>query len=616
MTRRQKSRAFGPGTKAAILACLTAAATASLHAQGGPDDEKAMVASLPPALRSTVDQLGSLNEFKADDWRYHIGDLPHGESPTLDDSSWQVVQPKSEAPKEAVWYRRVITIPKSFNGYDTAGMRVTFRFNTGLKVETESRAAQDTPVPEIIYLDGRRVALGGDLEPVSLTDDAKPGQRILVAVKLLPTSEPKIFRRVELHFEYAKNRPNPSDVRAELLSATLLIPTLSKDQPADQATVAKAAAAIDFKALATAGPSGQKKFDNSLITAQQDLETLKPMLQQATFHLTGNSHIDAAWLWPWTETVDVVYRTFGSAAQLINEYPQYTYTQSAAQYNEWMADKYPELNDQIKKDINAGRWEVVGGMWVEPDLNLPDGESLVRSILIGKRYYEKEYGVDVHVGWNPDSFGYNWQLPQIYKKSGIDTFVTQKMAWNDTNQLPFKLFWWESPDGSKVLTYFPHGYGNTDLEPVRLSMDFATARKQAPACPPCWTSTAPATTEAAPPAPSSIRACTGLRATSPPPSSSSAWPRPTSTKCAPWSLPNRNLELRFARAGLYLSARRGCEPDRHSHLERRALPRVPPRRLHHPGPPQAQHAHQRRRGPQRREVRLARLARRQHLSQR
>jgi alpha-mannosidase len=175
-----------------------------------------------------------------------------------------------------------------------------------------------------------------------------------------------------------------------------------------------------------------------------------------------------------------VHRTFGTAAQLLNEYPRYTYTQSAAQYNEWMAEKYPDLNDQIKKDIIAGRWEVVGGMWVEPDLNLPDGESLVRSILIGKRYFQKEYGVDVHIGWNPDSFGYNWQLPQIYKKSGIDTFVTQKMEWNDTNQLPFKLFWWESPDGSKVLTYFPHGYGNRSLDPVRLSIDLATARKQAP----------------------------------------------------------------------------------------------------------------------------------------
>ena len=204
------------------------------------------------------------------------------------------------------------------------------------------------------------------------------------------------------------------------------------------------------------------------------------MLQEGTFHLTGNSHIDAAWLWPWTESVDVVKRTFSTALQLMNEYPDYTYTQSAAIYNYWMATKYPAINDEIKKRIKEGRWEVVGGMWVEPDLNLPDGESEARSILLGKRFYQKEYGVDVRIGWNPDSFGYNWQTPQIYKKTGIDYFVTQKMTWNDTNQLPFKLFWWESPDGSKVLTYFPHDYANNNLNPVRLSADLATARERSP----------------------------------------------------------------------------------------------------------------------------------------
>jgi alpha-mannosidase len=111
---------------------------------------------------------------------------------------------------------------------------------------------------------------------------------------------------------------------------------------------------------------------------------------------------------------------------------------------------------------------------------MPDGESLVRQILVGKRWYKQAYGVDVRIGWNPDSFGYTWQLPQIYKKSGIDYFVTQKMTWNDTNKLPFKLFWWESPDGSKVLAYFPHDYVNLNLSPVRLSEDLATARTQSP----------------------------------------------------------------------------------------------------------------------------------------
>ena len=235
--------------------------------------------------------------------------------------------------------------------------------------------------------------------------------------------------------------------------------------------------------LAALDAHDQVKFDASLRAAQTKLEALKPLLQQVTFHLTGNSHIDAAWLWPWTETVDVVKRTYGTALQLMYEYPDYTFTQSAAAYNEWLAQKYPDINAGITQRIKEGRWEIVGGMWVEPDLNMPDGESLVRQILVGKRWYKQAYGVDVRIGWNPDSFGYTWQLPQIYKKSGIDYFVTQKMAWNDTNQMPFKFFWWESPDGSKVLSYFPHDYANDNLNLVRLSRDYVIAQKQATGLP-------------------------------------------------------------------------------------------------------------------------------------
>jgi len=118
-------------------------------------------------------------------------------------------------------------------------------------------------------------------------------------------------------------------------------------------------------------------------------------------------------------------------------------------------------------------------MWVEPDLNMPDGESLVRQLLVGKRYFKQKLGVDVRIGWNPDSFGYNWQLPQIYKKSGMNYFVTQKMSWNETNKLPLKLFWWQSPDGSRVLTYFPSSYEGT-IDPVQIADDFEKARSLNP----------------------------------------------------------------------------------------------------------------------------------------
>lgn len=442
------------------------AAVRSARAQS-PKEVAAIVKALPAASQASILRLGELNTLPAEQWRYHAGDLAHGESTSLDDASWPEVKAPQRATTDAVWYRRLIEVPKNLNGYDLTGTRIWFQLH----------ADANGPMPEIVYFNGRRVALGDDLEPIVLFDRAQPGEKVLVAVKLLHTVDTKRFRGATLKIDFADTRPNPEDLRLELLSAAVLIPSLSHNVAADTATLDRAAAAIDLKALAAAQ---QVPFDASLRTAQAQLEALKPVLQRATLHLTGNSHIDAAWLWPWTETVDVVKRTFSTALQLMNEYPDYTYTQSAAQYNEWIADKYPAMNDEIKQRIKEGRWEVVGGMWVEPDLNLPDGESQVRSILLGKRFFQQQYGVDVRIGWNPDSFGYNWQMPQIYKRSGIDYFVTQKMAWNDTNQLPFKLFWWQSPDGSKVLNYFPHDYANDNLNPVRLASDFAAARKRAP----------------------------------------------------------------------------------------------------------------------------------------
>ncbi|HVW78766.1 MAG TPA: glycoside hydrolase family 38 C-terminal domain-containing protein [Alloacidobacterium sp.] len=457
---------LGRGVALSTICAAALCFSSAVHAQDAREVAQ-ITKSMPSGAQEVVQRLGELDHLPAGEWRFHAGDVPHGESVSLDDSSWQTVKPGFESSGEAAWFRRWVEVPKTLHGYDLTDTRIWFRFS----------AEANGPMPQIIYFNGSRVALGDDLEPIVLLDHAKPGQKVLIAVKLLQTVDQKRFHNAQFKIDFSESRPNPDDLRKEFLSAALLVPSLSKNQQSDEATLEKSIESVDLKALDAAD---QTKFDASLKQSQSQLEALKPLLQEGTFHLTGNSHIDAAWLWPWTETVDVVKRTFSTALQLMNEYPDYTYTQSAAQYNEWMATKYPAINDEIKKRIKEGRWEVVGGMWVEPDLNLPDGESQARSILLGKRFYQKEYGVDVRIGWNPDSFGYNWQTPQIYKKTGIDYFVTQKMTWNDTNQLPFKLFWWESPDGSKVLTYFPHDYANNNLNPVRLSADLATARKRSP----------------------------------------------------------------------------------------------------------------------------------------
>ena len=342
-----------------------------------------IAAALPPESRAVIERLTGLRELPDGGWKMHAGDLAHGEAVNLDESGWQPIASGSKAPNDAVWFRQTFQVPETLNGYDLTGTRIWFQFH----------ADANGPMPEILYFNGRRVAMGDDLEPVVLFDQARPGDKVTVAVKLLHTVDAKSFRGATMRIEFAESRPNPEDLRMEFLSAALLVPSLAPGDGAQMATLNGAIAAVNLKALdhAAAGSpitksESQFEFDVSLKAAHTKLEGLLPLMQTATFHLTGNSHIDAAWLWPWTETVDVVKRTFGTALQLMYEYPEYTYTQSAAQYNEWMAQKYPDMNAEIARRIKEGRWEVVGGMWVEPDLNMPDGESLVRQLMVGKRW--------------------------------------------------------------------------------------------------------------------------------------------------------------------------------------------------------------------------------------
>lgn len=445
----------------AILACSAIAVGAMAQTSASSHS------TLSAKSRENLNILESLSSLPAGEWRYHSGDLPHGESTTLDDASWKLVKPEFKAGNDTVWFRRTIIVPKAVHGYDPSGTHISFQF----------LASANGPVPEIIYFNGSRVALGDDLEPITLFDHTKIGDKVVIAVKLLQTTDEKSIRGAVFRMEPSSSRPSPADLREEALTAATMLPVVPGFKPEMITQVDHSISSIDTAALSQ---GNQAAFDASLKRVHTELLQFRPLLQQITIYEDGNSHIDAAWLWPWTETVDVVKRTWGTALQLMNEYPDYKFTQSAAAYNSWIADKYPVMNDEIKRRIKEGRWEIVGGMWVEPDLNMPDGESLVRQLLVGKRFFKKEYGVDVRVGWNPDSFGYTWQLPQIYKKSGVDYFVTQKMHWNDTNQLPLRLFWWESPDGSKVLTYFPTDYVHASVTPSRIAKDYVESVERNP----------------------------------------------------------------------------------------------------------------------------------------
>jgi alpha-mannosidase len=426
-----------------------------------------------PQGHAVVERLSSFASLDSRDWQYHEGPIEHGERPDLDTSTWKTVHLPFTAPKEEVWLRRWVEVPKTLHGYNLTGTRIT------LKVDVGGYGPGRGYLYEMIYYNGKLDTEGTYIGPRTLIEDVKPGDKVLIAVKMPPSMETKHFEGAFIHVNFQANRPDPTALAAELVSAAQLLPALIPDpnqRAAQEKLLDSAAASVSLSALDRDDQAG---FDASLIKAQNALEPLQPLLKKFFIQLTGNAHIDAAWLWTASEGVDQVHTTFANAIEMMHEYPQYSFSQSSAQYYEWMEQKFPALFAEIQKRVKEGRWEPVGGMWVEPDLNMTDGESQVRQLLLGKRYFQKKFNFDVKIGWNVDSFGYNWQLPQIYKKSGIDYFVTQKLRYNDTNQLPLKLFWWQSPDGSRVLSYFPHDIVQ-DTEVTEMAHDVAVANKLNP----------------------------------------------------------------------------------------------------------------------------------------
>ncbi len=194
-----------------------------------------------------------------------------------------------------------------------------------------------------------------------------------------------------------------------------------------------------------------------------------------TAYLVGHAHIDLSWLWRWEETVnDIAVQTFrGTLAQMVR-LPGLTFAQSQPAVYEAIEKAYPALFEEIKARVRDGTWVPVGGMWCEPDLNMPDGEALARQLLYGKRYFLDKFGYDVTVGWNPDAFGHNWQLPQVLSKAGIRSYVFERCA---PEKAPY--FWWEGKDGSRVLGYVPPGWYLVDLKDG-LSGVLADAASQTP----------------------------------------------------------------------------------------------------------------------------------------
>lgn len=391
--------------------------------------------------------------------------------PGFDDSRWDNLKLNQSIYPDSCWIRKEISLPKSFLGQQISGP-IKFLVSVDdygyLWVNGESKG---------------HFPWDGEFE---LTKDAKAGQKFIIAIKAINTGGPLRLIRAELRLEktsaLVKTLSDFSlslQVGQKLLSFdTYQTNARKKEDPkVDKSSMDKSekqrlqsllqtiASKVNVTAL---GAGKMDSFNVSLARTRLQLKPIREYAKKFTLYFDANAHIDAAWLWRDKETVEICKNTFSSVFNMMTARPEFTYTQSAAAYYDWMERFYPDVFKGIQQRVKEGRWEVVGGMWVEPDCNLPGGESWAKHLLYAKNYFRKKLGADVKIGWNPDSFGYNWSMPMFYANAGIDAFVTQKIGWNETNVFPYRVFWWQSPDSSRVLTYFPYDYVNEINDPFRL----------------------------------------------------------------------------------------------------------------------------------------------------
>ena len=213
-------------------------------------------------------------------------------------------------------------------------------------------------------------------------------------------------------------------------------------------------------------PWGSENWADYLPQAEKAIAILTAQLKlrgeegRLTLEIMPHSHIDTGWLWPFSETVRKCGRTFSTTLNYMAKYPHYRFIQSQPALYKFVQQNYPTVYAGIKDRVAEGRWEPIGAMWVEPDTNVPSGESLVRQILLGNGYFEREFGMRSRVLWLPDVFGYSGALPQILSRAGVDYFVTNKLHINEDNKFPYEWFHWEGIDGTKIIANSQRfGYG-------------------------------------------------------------------------------------------------------------------------------------------------------------
>ncbi|MBW4421397.1 MAG: alpha-mannosidase [Myxacorys californica WJT36-NPBG1] len=349
------------------------------------------------------------------------------------------------------WFYQEFRLPEDVQGYPVDGL--TLR----LALTWWAEFAE-------VFVNGEKVQEGDLFDHscrVVLSQQVVPGEVVRVGIRLVsPGHDIGGLMKSRLIYESDYDDIDPGFVADELAVLQSYLETFA---PEKLATVEAQIGQFDWLDV-----SDRSRLNGALQKLRDRLHSFSPRLKQHTVFMVGHAHLDMAWLWDVEETWRAAERTFNSVLNLQTKFPDLTFCHSTPALYQWIEQNRPELFAQIQERVKDGRWEVIGGLWVEPEMNLISGEAIARHILYGQRYYQEKFGEINRVAWLPDTFGFNWQLPQLLKQGGMDYFVTQKFRWNDTNKYPHEVFQWQAPDGSTVFSLMSSPIGE-GIDPIALS---------------------------------------------------------------------------------------------------------------------------------------------------
>lgn len=397
-------------------------------------------------------------------WRCSTQDLPEYIASSSEHwHDWLTADPNTKnyivwaAGKQVIWFKQNFLVPHNLQGYPLTGLSLRLALTWW---------AEDAN----IFVNGKLVQQGDLFDSsarILLSSSVIPGSEITVALRLVsPGHDIGALMRSQCIYE-AVDDLDPGFFADEL---AVLFKYIERFQPENLSLLITKISAIDWAKVS------QSDFKTTIDTVRRSLLLLIEQNQiispkQRQIEMLGHAHLDLAWLWTVSETWQVAQRTFASVLKLQQEFPELIFCHSTPALYSWLEANRPDLFAAVKQQIAADKWEIVGGMWVEPEVNLVSGESLVRQVLYAQLYTLEKFGKLTTVAWLPDSFGFCWQLPQILKQGGIEFFVTQKLHWNDTTVFPHGIFEWKSPDGTQILSLMspPNTTGVMDTNPLTMA---------------------------------------------------------------------------------------------------------------------------------------------------